>query len=90
MTDPTEESPLKFPCDFPVKAMGHASDGFDTHVLEIVRKHYPQLDDTRVTLRNSQGGKYISVTVTIVAQSRDQLDAIYQELTDSERVLMAL
>lgn len=90
MVDVPDESALKFPCEFPIKAMGQHEQDFHVHVIEIVRRHTPDLDETRVTVRNSQGGKYISVTVFVQARSREQLDAIYQDLTDSKRVVMAL
>ena len=81
---------MQFPCSFPIKAMGHADAGFESRVLEIVRHHAPECGGDAVQHRPSVGGKYLSVTVTIEAQSRDQLDAIYQELTDCEQVLVAL
>lgn len=90
MTESSEESPLKFPCEFPIKIMGKPENDFHAHVVEIVRRHTPDLDETMISLRDSSGGKYIAITVTIQARSREQLDAIYQALTDSERVIMAL
>ena len=90
MSDSFEESVFEFPCDFPVKAMGLASDDFDQHVIDIVKKHSPDLKASQVKVRNSQGGKYHAVTIIVIAKSREQLDAIYQDLTDSDRVLMAL
>lgn len=84
------ETLLEFPCDFPVKAMGLAVDGFDLQVTELVRRHAPDLDEGAVRTRPSQGGKYLAVTITVRATSRAQLDAIYRELTACEAVLMAL
>lgn len=81
---------MQFPCSFPIKAMGHADTGFAARVLEIVRRHAPEIGDDAIQYRPSVGGKYLSVTVTIEAQSRAQLDAIYQELSDCEQVLVAL
>ena len=86
----TEESPLKFPCDFPIKAMGVAGNDFDSLVVGLVRKHSPDLTEGAVKTRFSRGGKYLSVTVTVRARSREQLDAIYRDLTTHERVLVAL
>ena len=80
---------MKFPCSFPIKAMGIATDDFDILVVEIVRKHYPDVTEGAVKTKPSRKGKYISVTVTIEAQSKKQLDNIYLELTAHERVLMA-
>ena len=86
----SEEDPLmEFPCSFPIKAMGIAADDFDSLIVEIVRKHYPDIAEGAVKTKPSRQGKYISVTVTIEAQSREQLDNIYLELTAHERVLMA-
>lgn len=84
------ESLFEFPCEFPIKVMGRALDDFDAMVVGIIRKHVPQFSDTTVRSRLSRGGQYVSVTVTIRATSRDQLDRIYMELTSNERVLVAL
>lgn len=85
-----EASAMEFPCAFPIKAMGRAVDDFDALVVGIVRRHAPDFTDTTVKTRHSRGGQYISVTVTIMARSREQLDNIYMDLTADERILMAL
>lgn len=85
-----QESPLKFPCEFPIKAMGPADDGFDALVVGIVRRHAPDLSEGAVSSRPSRGGKYLSVTVMVPATSRAQLDAIYQDLHACGQVLMVL
>jgi putative lipoic acid-binding regulatory protein len=87
---PADESLLKFPCEFPIKAMGRAGNGFDALVVSIVRRHAPDLGEGAVRTRASRGGQYVSVTVTITATSKRQLDDIYQELSDHQAVLMAL
>lgn len=85
-----EDSLLEFPCEFPIKAFGAADNDFDALVVSLVRRHAPDLSEGKVHSRLSNGGRYMSVTVTINATSRAQLDAIYQELTNEERVVMAL
>ncbi len=85
-----EETLFEFPCEFSVKAMGLASDDFDALVVAIVRRHVPGLGEGAARSRPSKGGRYTSVTVTFEATSKAQLDAIYQDLTDHERVLMSL
>lgn len=85
-----EESPLKFPCDFPIKAMGKSDCDLDMTVVEIVRRHAPDLSEGAVKTRDSRQGNYIAVTVVVRATSRDQLDAIYQDLVDHDDVIMAL
>ena len=81
---------MEFPCQFPIKVMGLAEENFDLLVVEIVRRHAPDLSEGAVKSRHSSAGKYISITVTVTAQSRQQLDNIYLELTAHEKVIMAL
>lgn len=90
MTANTEETLLKFPCEFPIKAFGVSRADFDSLVVEIVRRHAPNLGDSAVASRPSRGGKYTSVTVTVQAENKAQLDAIYQDLTACPDVVMAL
>ena len=81
---------FEFPCVFPVKAIGKDADGFTEIVTEIIRHHVPNLKADEVTTRASAGGKYISVTATFVAESREQLDAMYIELSSHKKVLFVL
>ncbi|MGH8581808.1 MAG: YbeD family protein [Gammaproteobacteria bacterium] len=93
MLDPLRdqrEDLLSFPCPFAIKAMGIAGEDFDGLVAGIIRRHAPNLGEAAVATRFSRGGKYVSVTVTILAESRAQLDAIYRDLSAHERVYMAL
>ncbi|BBL76899.1 YbeD family protein [Methylomagnum ishizawai] len=83
-------SPLQFPCEFPIKAFGLDSGGFTQLVAGIARRHAPDLDETAVTSRPSKGGKYLSVTLLVQAESQDQLDAIYRDLSACPEVVMAL
>jgi hypothetical protein len=86
----TQKPLLEFPCIFPIKAMGLNVDDFESWVIAIVHRHAPQSAQS-VARRLSSGGKYLSVTVTIVAESQDQLDRIYGEFSaNRDRVLMAL
>jgi len=86
----SEDSPLSFPCDFPVKAMGAADDGFAELVTRLVGRHAAVPAANAATITPSRNGNYHSVTVTIQATSRRQLDAIYQELQDEPQVLATL
>ncbi len=70
-----------FPTDFPIKIMGTNRLEFEPQMIAIVRNHAPDIDVSTVEVRQSRAGKYLSLTVTIRAQSRAQLDAIYLELT---------
>jgi hypothetical protein len=84
------EQLLRFPCDFPIKVMGRAEPGFEALVVGIVRRHAPGLGEGAVRCRSSSGGRYLALTVTVRAESRAQLDAIYHELSAHPDVLMSL
>jgi len=81
---------MNFPCVFPVKVMGVNSDDFESLVLEIIQKHVSISTDAMVTSRLSRNGRFLSVTVHINADSQEQLDSIYRELSAHEKVLMML
>lgn len=85
-----EESLLEFPCEFPIKIIGRAGCDLDAVVFGLIHPHVPDLSEGAIRSRLSGQGRYQSVTVTITARSRGQLDDIYRALTDSEHVLMAL
>lgn len=85
-----QESLLEFPCKFPIKAMGRSEPGFETLVTEIILRHAEIYADEETKTNPSGSGNFVSVTVTIEATSKAQLDSIYQDLTDCEQVLVAL
>ena len=85
-----EDSALVFPCDFPLKVLGHAQAGYVQAIAGVVKHHAPDFDASTVDMKPSRGGKYISVTCTIRAASREQLDALYRELCDHPMVVMVL
>lgn len=90
MTDTTPDNLIEFPCHFPIKIMGLHCSEFEIAVLEIIRRHSPDLAEDAIRSRPSKGNKYLALTITIVATSREQLDNIYRELSAHELVTMAL
>lgn len=90
MSNIETDSIIQFPCQFPIKAVGKSDPKLDILVVEIIRRHVPDLHEGAIKTRPSNGGKYTSVTVTVTATSRHQLDAIYQDLTNCPEVIMAL
>ena len=86
----SDQTLLVFPCQFPIKVMGKTSSELDLVVVEIVRRHAPDLHEGAVKTRPSKDGNYLAVTIVIEATSKQQLDAIYQDLSDHPHVLMAL
>lgn len=85
-----EHSLIEYPCDFPIKVFGQSQPGFPQAVMEVIARHDPAFNAGSITLRNSKTARYVSLTCTVRATSRAQLDAIYQELCDHPLVVMAL
>lgn len=86
----TSDSPFRFPCEFPIKVLGRCEEDFELLVVESVLRYTPDLGEGAIKTRASRKGNYLAVTVTINAVSREQLDAIYHDLSRNERVIMAL
>lgn len=86
----SDEALLEFPCDFPIKMMGRDSPEFHVTARELVEKHTGPLDDSAIQAAVSREGRFVSITVTVIAQSQQQLDDIYREVSNNEDVLMAL
>ena len=87
---PANESLLTFPCVFPMKIMGRREDGYAQAITEIVLRHAPDWHPDTIEMRTSKNGRYLSLTVTLNAKSREQLDGLYSELSRHPLVLMVL
>lgn len=85
-----DETLLKFPTDFPIKIMGEKRDGFAHAMIELVQRYAPDFKADTIEIRASGSGKYLSLTFTIRATSKAQLDALYREITAHPWVSMAL
>ena len=88
MTTPDEL--FEFPCRFPIKVMGEQHDAFAEVILAVVQQHAPETVAADIQIRESSGGRYLSLTVTVNAISREQLDAIYRALSGHEMVKVVL
>lgn len=82
--------PLEFPCDYPIKIMGEASETFEAEMVALIREHAPNLGEGAVSSRPSKGGKYMAVTIHLRAESRAQVDAITLALRAHPKVLMSI
>jgi putative lipoic acid-binding regulatory protein len=81
---------IEYPCEFPIKIMGHTRAGFAQAILEVINRHAPDFNGATMDMKSSKHGKYLSITCVINATSRVQLDALYQELCDHPMVVMVL
>ncbi len=88
---PPEESLIQYPCAFPIKVMGVHTEAFEAAVIEIVTLHDQAFDQAQhLERRPSSSGKYLSLTVTVTAVSREQLDNIYRAFTSHELIKYVL
>jgi len=85
-----DDTLLEFPCDFPLKIMGATRDDFAQVIVAVVLKHAPDFDPASVAMRPSKAGNYLSLTCTIRATSKAQLDALYRELSSHPFVRVVL
>jgi len=85
-----EQSLLEFPCRFPIKIMGRECPDFQDYVVDVISSHVGEISTTDIAAKLSSKGNFLSITVTISAQSREQLDNVYRALTASDRVLFVL
>ncbi|OGT45608.1 MAG: hypothetical protein A3E82_08920 [Gammaproteobacteria bacterium RIFCSPHIGHO2_12_FULL_38_11] len=81
---------IKFPCDFTLKVMGEAQGDFEAVTLAVVKKHFPKTDLAEIQKNSSKQGKYLALSITVNAESKMQLDALYQELSSTKEILMVL
>jgi len=86
----TTESLIEYPSDFPIKIMGPRHDDFAQTMMELVLLHDPDFDAKKMEMRPSSNGKYLAITVTVRATSREQLDNLYRALTGHPMVKVVL
>ena len=84
------ESLIDYPSLFPIKVMGVRTDGLVHAITQIAAQFDPAFDATTVELRESKGGKYLGVTITVTATSREQLDELYRTLSTHPMVKVVL
>jgi putative lipoic acid-binding regulatory protein len=89
MIDP-KDSLIEYPCDFPIKVFGEAQPGFEQAIAMVVKNHDPGFDAAGIVARNSSKARYICLTCTVRATSREQLDNLYRDLTSHPMVKTVL
>ncbi len=87
---PSEQSLIEYPSAFPIKVMGTQADGFTEAVVSIARQFDPAFDSATIESRPSKGGKYLGLTITVTATSREQLDELYRTLSTHPMVKVVL
>lgn len=87
---PQQESLIEYPSQFPIKVMGMRVDGLVHAITQIAHQFDPHFDAATIELRESKGGKYLGVTITVTATSRQQLDELYRSLSTHPMVKVVL
>jgi len=87
---PPEQSLIEYPSAFPIKVMGPHAEGFVEAIVLVARQYDPVFDAATVETRPSKGGNYLSITITVTATSRNQLDELYRTLTTHPMVKYVL
>lgn len=89
-TDPRKDSLIEYPSQFPIKVMGLDVDGFAHAITQVAKEFDPFFDASTIELRPSSSGKYLGITITVTATSREQLDNLYRALTSHPMVKVVL
>lgn len=89
-SDPRKDSLIEYPSRFPIKVMGVKTDDFVHAITQLAEQFDPEFDASSIELRPSSSGKYLGVTITITATSREQLDDLYRALTAHPMVKVVL
>lgn len=90
MTDSMDDTLLDFPCDFPIKMMGRDQPEFREAAVALIEQHAGKIDNDSIRTVLSRHGNFLSITVTISAKSRQQLDDIYRDLGNHDQILFVL
>jgi uncharacterized protein len=86
----SEATLQEFPSEFPIKVMGRHDSDLRALTQAIIERHAGPVTEASVRTRTSADGNFLALTYLVQATSREQLDAIYRELTACKAVLMAL
>ena len=87
---PPEQSLIEYPSAFPIKVMGANVEGFAEAIVAVAAQFDPGFDAATLERRPSSSGKYLGLTVTITATSREQLDELYRTLSTHPMVKVVL
>jgi uncharacterized protein len=87
---PPGEQLLQFPTDYPIKVVGRPSAEFRARIHAVVLKHVPNVETDRISERLSENGNFLSISYMIVAESREQVEALAKDLVAAEGVLMVI
>ncbi|MFJ1267517.1 YbeD family protein [Legionella lytica] len=86
----TKTTLIEFPCHFPIKIMGKNSPKFLEEIREITLKHFPEIEQEKITHKPSKENNFLAITVVVYAENQGMLDAFYQDVTKHPDIKMVL
>lgn len=86
----SDDTLMEFPNDFTFKVIGEATPEFEGEVLRIFRQYFPKLGEGAIQIKSSNNEKYLSYSIHVTAESKEQLDTVYQALSDNPLILFVL
>lgn len=86
----TKTTLIEFPCHFPVKIMGTNSSTFLEEIMEITQKHFPLIEQEKITHKSSKENNFLAITVVVYAENQEMLDAFYKDITKHPDIKMVL
>jgi putative lipoic acid-binding regulatory protein len=84
------ETLMEFPCEFPIKIIGNNTEAMKTAITEITCRHFVTFVPETIEFKNSAKGNYLAITVTVLAENQEMLDAFYREVTQHPEIKMVL
>lgn len=90
MADEDQKPVIEFPCSFPIKMMGRDQKSFRKSAIEVVARHTGEVAEDAIRTSMSRNGNFVAITITIEAESQEQLDNLYNDLCSHEEILVAL
>ena len=87
---PVPDSLIEYPVEFPIKVMGPTHIDFAATIVQVVQKHDAGFHEGKMEVRPSAKGNYTGLTCTVRATSREQLDALYTELSGHPMVKIVM
>lgn len=90
MSNPSADSPLQFPTDYPIKVVGRSDPALRARIDAVVLRHAPDTPAERISERASGAGNFVSITYLIIARSREQIVALVEELASTQGVVMVI
>ncbi len=84
------EHGFQFPGVFEITAMGPASAGLETVIPQLLAEAGIEVLRETVAVRDSSGGKYVSIKLNFKAASREQYEAAHTALRNHPEVKWTL